>query len=132
MKIIIDVMGGDNAPEAGVIGVLDAAAAMPEHSYIIVGRENEIRDTARAAGRETELDGIRIVHADGVITMEDQNKRCKALCDSLGAAVRASDAAYRLRREYRRSARVPASVRGHGLDIYEECVRHRVAAGRTA
>ena len=72
MKIIIDVMGGDNAPEAGVIGVLDAAAAMPEHSYIIVGRENEIRDTARAAGRETELDGIRIVHADGVITMEDQ------------------------------------------------------------
>ena len=71
MKIIIDVMGGDNAPEAGVIGVLDAAAAMPEHSYIIVGRENEIRDTARAAGRETELDGIRIVHADGVITMED-------------------------------------------------------------
>ena len=32
MKIIIDVMGGDNAPEAGVIGVLDAAAAMPEHS----------------------------------------------------------------------------------------------------
>ena len=72
MKIIIDVMGGDNAPEAGVIGVLDAAAAMPEHSYIIVGRENEIRDTARAACRETELDGIRIVHADGVITMEDQ------------------------------------------------------------
>ena len=47
MKIIIDVMGGDNAPEAGVIGVLDAAAAMPEHSYIIVGRENEIRDTER-------------------------------------------------------------------------------------
>lgn len=72
MKIIIDVMGGDNAPEAGVIGVLDAAAAMPEHSYIVVGREGEIRETARSAGREAELDGVRIVHTDSVITMEDQ------------------------------------------------------------
>ena len=67
MKIIIDVMGGDNAPEAGVIGVLDAAAAMPEHSYIIVGRENEIRDTARAAGRET--GGLDIKHHIGVVQL---------------------------------------------------------------
>ena len=65
MKIIIDVMGGDNAPEAGVIGVLDAAAAMPEHSYIIVGRENEIRDTARAAGREKMCirDSVKMNHS---------------------------------------------------------------------
>ena len=43
MKIILDAMGGDNAPEAPVIGTLDALGAMPEYSYVLVGRENEIR-----------------------------------------------------------------------------------------
>ena len=88
-------MGGDNAPEAGVIGVLDAAAAMPEHSYIIVGRENEIRDTARAVCRETELDGIRIVHADGVITMEDQPLSVVREKERLVDGCRTQDAARR-------------------------------------
>lgn len=71
MRIIIDAMGGDNAPEAPVIGTLDALGAMPEYSYVLVGRENEIRRVAREAGRDSELDAVTLVNCEEVITMDD-------------------------------------------------------------
>ena len=70
MKIIVDVMGGDHAPEETVSGLLQAMDAYDKSiEYIVVGDEAKIREIAGKAGKT--LDGVRIVHTDEVITMED-------------------------------------------------------------
>ena len=68
MKIIVDIMGGDNAPEETVKGVCQAAQEF-NASYILVGNKYEIERVAR----ENDLDIRRfdIVHTETVITMED-------------------------------------------------------------
>ncbi|MDR1604898.1 MAG: phosphate acyltransferase PlsX [Gracilibacteraceae bacterium] len=43
MRIALDAMGGDYAPQEIVLGGLDAAAAWPDLTVIFVGREEEIR-----------------------------------------------------------------------------------------
>lgn len=69
MRIILDAMGGDNAPAATVAG---AARAVRELGVevILCGDESKIK--ASAEQQELPLDGITILHTDEVITMEDQ------------------------------------------------------------
>ena len=67
-RIIVDLMGGDNAPEELLKGAY-AAKREFEAEYILVGDEEQIRAAAKAT--RTPLDGFRIVHAPTVITMED-------------------------------------------------------------
>jgi len=67
-RIIVDLMGGDNAPEELLKGAY-AAKREFEAEYILVGDEEQIRTAAKAT--RTPLDGFRIVHAPTVITMED-------------------------------------------------------------
>ena len=50
MKIIIDAMGGDNAPLEIVRGVLNAAKARPGLELVLVGREGEVRAAAEQCG----------------------------------------------------------------------------------
>ena len=70
MKIIVDVMGGDHAPEETVAGLLQAMDTYDKSiEYIVVGDEARIREIAGKAGNT--LQGVRIVHTDEVITMED-------------------------------------------------------------
>ena len=70
MKLIVDVMGGDHAPEETVKGLLAAMDAYDSAiEYIVVGDEVKIRQIASDAGHS--LDGVRIVHTDEFITMED-------------------------------------------------------------
>ena len=71
MKILIDAMGGDNAPQAPVLGALDAIKEYSDLSVTLVGDERLIRAAAQEAGRSGELDSIEIVHTDSVINMED-------------------------------------------------------------
>lgn len=68
MKIIIDAMGGDRAPDEIVKG---AALASREYdvSLVLVGDEKRIN--ALLAETEADLSKISVVHADSVITMED-------------------------------------------------------------
>ena len=68
MKIIIDAMSGDNAPHEII---KDACLAKKEFScsIILVGDETVIRESAKA--QNLSLDGIEIVHASDVITMDD-------------------------------------------------------------
>lgn len=68
MKIVLDGMGGDNAPEAIVKGAVEAAALIKDDIYI-VGRREEIE----AELNKTRFKGknIKIVDAREVITMED-------------------------------------------------------------
>lgn len=68
MKIIIDAMSGDNAPHEIIKGAVLAKKELP-CGIILVGDEKIIRESAEA--QKLSLDGIEIVHASEVITMED-------------------------------------------------------------
>ena len=72
MKIILDAMGGDNAPAAILAG---AAAAVREYGVeiIAVGDAQIMQDAAQQQGLD--LAGIELVHASEVITMEDEPAR---------------------------------------------------------
>jgi len=68
MKIIIDAMGGDNAPEEIVSGV--ALASMNTNSdLVLVGNKEKIEKCLFST--EYNKDRIEIVHTDVEITMED-------------------------------------------------------------
>ena len=69
MKIIVDVMSGDNAPLEMLKGVSLAAKEYKEHEILIVGDQNEISHIAIT--NEIDITGIDIIHADSVINMED-------------------------------------------------------------
>ena len=61
MKIIIDAMGGDNAPKAPVLGAIEAAELWGS-DVILVGREDEIRAVAKEAGYNIKPDGSPSTH----------------------------------------------------------------------
>ncbi len=73
MKIIIDAMDGDNAPEAIVAGVLDAAKTLDDTTeYVLVGDEKTVTTLIKSCGGKKLLEHrITVVHAEEVITMED-------------------------------------------------------------
>lgn len=70
MKIIMDVMGGDNAPEAPVLGALEAVKKF-DTQIVLVGRGEEILDVLKKHGIETLPEGVEIMHADDVVDMHD-------------------------------------------------------------
>lgn len=76
MKIILDAMGGDNAPGSVVRGALDAARAFEDITVVLVGREEAVKQ--ELAGQAYDQSRIEIVPADEVIGM----------CDSPAAAIR--------------------------------------------
>ena len=69
MKILIDVMSGDNAPLEMIKGA-DMAAREFDAQIAIIGDENVISDVA--VKNEIDLSNIEIVNATSVITMEDK------------------------------------------------------------
>ena len=70
MKIILDAMGGDNAPEAPVLGAIDANKAFG-HQVTLVGRGDEILEVLKKHNIENLPEGIVIHHADDVVDMHD-------------------------------------------------------------
>ena len=70
MKIILDAMGGDNAPEAAVLGAIQAEKelGMP---IILVGRGEEILAAMRSHGIQDLPEGMEIANADDVVDMHD-------------------------------------------------------------
>ena len=69
MKIIVDAMGGDNAPGEIVKGAVQAARARPGLEIVLVGREAEVRSAAGACGGLPET--VHVVNAEEVIDMHD-------------------------------------------------------------
>ena len=67
MKIIIDAMGGDNAPVEIVKGTLTAAAKRPDVEMVLVGREEAVR---AAMGQQTPAN-VTVVNATEVIEICD-------------------------------------------------------------
>ncbi len=70
MKIILDAMGGDNAPEAPVLGALDAAKTFGAE-VVLVGQGQAILEVLKKHGIEDLPAGIEIAHADDVVDMHD-------------------------------------------------------------
>ena len=70
MKIIIDAMGGDHAPEASVGGALRANREQGTE-IVLVGREDAIRAALRAQGADELPQGMSIVNASEVVEIED-------------------------------------------------------------
>ena len=72
MQIIVDLMGGDNAPLAPLDG---AAQAVKEYGVQIIGLGDEALIRKTAADNHISLDGIRLVHCSENIEMCDEPAR---------------------------------------------------------
>ena len=70
MKIILDAMGGDFAPEAPVLGAIEAAKAYGTQ-ITLVGRGEEILEVLKKHNIENLPAGMEIAHADEVVDMHD-------------------------------------------------------------
>ena len=70
MKIILDAMGGDLAPEAPVLGAIDASKAYGAQ-ITLVGRGEEILEVLKKNGIDNLPDGVDICHAEDVVDMHD-------------------------------------------------------------
>ena len=74
MKIILDAMGGDNAPDANIKGAINAINKV-KAEIILVGKEEVIRSKIKEFyGKEMEeiSDRLKIHNATETIEMEDQ------------------------------------------------------------
>ena len=70
MKIIVDAMGGDNAPQAIVQGALDAHKAYGVE-ILLVGRAAEVLRAVEACGEKTLPAGVEIRDASEVVEIAD-------------------------------------------------------------
>ena len=70
MKIILDAMGGDQAPEAPVLGAIEAAKTWGTQ-ITLVGRGEAILEVMRKNGIENLPEGMEIANADDVVDMHD-------------------------------------------------------------
>jgi glycerol-3-phosphate acyltransferase PlsX len=70
MKIILDAMGGDNAPQATVMGAVEANRLYGAQ-ITLVGQGEKILEVLRAQGIDTLPQGIEVMHADDVVDMHD-------------------------------------------------------------
>ena len=70
MKIILDAMGGDNAPQAPVLGALRAAKDFGAQ-ITLVGRGEAILEAMRSQGIHDLPEGMEIANADEVVDMHD-------------------------------------------------------------
>ena len=74
MKIILDAMGGDNAPDANIKGALKAINKV-QAEVVLVGKEEVIRSKIKEfTGKEIEdvSDRLKIKNSTETIEMEDQ------------------------------------------------------------
>ncbi|MCU9612143.1 phosphate acyltransferase PlsX [Caldibacillus lycopersici] len=69
MKVAIDAMGGDNAPEAIVKGAMKATEQFPDIEITLIGNEEKIKPYL------TKHDNISIIHTEEVILGEDEPVR---------------------------------------------------------
>jgi len=81
LVILVDAMGGDNAPEAIVNGCLDAVGEAEGFDILLIGNEDKIREIL--SKRTYDQSRIKIHHASEVITVEDTpTKAIKSKKDS--------------------------------------------------
>ena len=71
MKIAVDAMGGDFAPDAIVEGVVMAAHELPEDvSIVLIGKLSIVQELLQAFGSPA-VTGVELVNADDIIEMNE-------------------------------------------------------------
>jgi len=70
MRILIDAMGGDNAPNAIVKGAIDATKEFGVQ-IVLVGRGEAILNSLKEQGWDNLPEGIEVANADDVVDMHD-------------------------------------------------------------
>lgn len=70
MRILIDAMGGDHAPDAIVQGAIDAAKEF-DVQIVLVGRGETILKSLGNLGLDTLPKGVEVANADDVVDMHD-------------------------------------------------------------
>ncbi len=70
MRIVVDAMGGDHAPDAAALGAIEAAKEFGV-DVVLIGRGEEILECLKRNGIETLPQGVEIAHADDVVEMHD-------------------------------------------------------------
>ena len=143
MKIIVDAMGGDNAPMALVEGAIEAVKEN-DTDVILVGSGEEILRCMEKLGLKNIPKGIEIAHTSQVITMEDdpatavrekkdssmtvalnllKNNTGDALLSagSTGALLSGATLLVKRIRGIRRAALAPVLPDGHGGCILIDC-----------
>ena len=70
MRILVDAMGGDNAPAAAALGTIRAAEALGTE-VVLVGRGEEILKALADHQIQTLPKGVEIANADDVVDMHD-------------------------------------------------------------
>ena len=74
MKIAIDISGGDFAPEANILGAIEAQKSLPDDvSLVLIGRRDEIHSSLFE--KKVDPAEFQIVDAPDVITMHDHPTR---------------------------------------------------------
>lgn len=69
IKVVVDAMGGDNAPEAPVHGAVDALNEADNINVVLVGRTDDIKKELSKYTYDEKR--IEIVHADDVIGFDE-------------------------------------------------------------
>lgn len=70
IRIAVDAMGGDNAPESQVLGGIQAARERyDEIEVLLVGDENKIKEIIKS--QNCSLDNLHVINATEVVTMHD-------------------------------------------------------------
>ena len=81
MRIAIDGMGGDHAPDEIIQGAIDAAPQIPEARLLLVGRKERLT-------RPNLPPNIEIIHASEVVEMKEEP--VKALRSKRDSSLRVS------------------------------------------
>jgi phosphate acyltransferase len=71
MRIVLDAMGGDNAPEVEIEGAIEAAKELKDITVILVGKKTDIEHILKSKASADILSRIEVVNADEVVTMSD-------------------------------------------------------------
>ncbi|NLU22101.1 MAG: phosphate acyltransferase PlsX [Phycisphaerae bacterium] len=93
MRIGVDAMGGDYAPQAIVRGALEALPSMNGHELVLIGDEKAIRQELERSGNKA-ADKVQIVHTSQVIGMDEipveavRQKKDSSICRMVQMAAR--------------------------------------------
>ena len=69
IKVVVDAMGGDNAPQAPIKGAIDAVNENDKIHVVLVGRTDDIN--TELAKYKYDKERVTIVHADDVIGFDE-------------------------------------------------------------
>ena len=72
VRVAVDAMGGDNAPEAVVQGVVDALNASKEIEVLLVGDQKTVEKCL--AGAQYDKERLQVIHASEVITNNEHRR----------------------------------------------------------